>query len=286
VVAADTLKRADIPEELLKKIGGGDKDKALAELVAVLGEDLHAQGDSQPQLATVAFSPDGMTLAVGGTEQVVRRIDLATGKPLPELKWKPRSDLDHVYSLAFSPDGKMLAVGGSLGSVALWDAAGGAEVRSLMCPDVQGLQVAFSPDGTLLATAGKDNGAVVRLWQVATGQLMFTARFPGDTPAWCVAFSPDGKTLAAGLDSGEVRLGDLAVLDGRLQVHEIKGFPSSAFSSPGPPNGPRGRLLTRQPTFSMMLRCGPIGGPHTDRRIGGGVFGGQRGKGDTFSRRG
>jgi WD40 repeat protein len=45
VVAADALKREDIPEELLKKIGGGDKDKALAELVAIFGEDRHARGE-------------------------------------------------------------------------------------------------------------------------------------------------------------------------------------------------------------------------------------------------
>jgi WD40 repeat protein/serine/threonine protein kinase len=210
VVAADALKRADIPEELLKMAGGGDKDQALAELVAIFGEDRHARGDGGCHLYTVAFSPDGKTLAFGGSDQVVRRIDLATGKPLPALKWKPRSDQDLVYSLAYSPDGKMLAVGGSLGSVALWDTAAGAEVRSLMCPDVQGNQVAFSPDGTLLAMAGRDTGAVVRLWQVATGQLVFTARVPGDTPAWSVAFSPDGKTLASGLESGEVRLFDVA----------------------------------------------------------------------------
>jgi WD40 repeat protein len=71
-------------------------------------------------------------------------------------------------------------------------------------------QVAFSPDGELLATAGKCEAGVVRLWKVATGQLLFTAPLPGIIPAWCVAFSPDGKTLAAGLEWGEVRLWDVA----------------------------------------------------------------------------
>jgi WD40 repeat protein len=115
-----------------------------------------------------------------------------------------------VYSLAFSPDGKVLACAGHSGSLVLWDAATGAVLRSLTGPDVRVAQVAFSPDGALLATAGKTDAAVVRLWQVATGQLLFTARQPGDMPAWCVAFSPDGKTLAAGLEAGEVRLWDVA----------------------------------------------------------------------------
>src|SRR5262249_43127535 len=72
------------------------------------------------------------------------------------------------------------------------------------------VRIAFSPDGTVLASAGQvNNGAVVRLWKVATGQLLFTSHVPGGGMAWEVAFSPDGKTLAAGLQSGEVRLFDV-----------------------------------------------------------------------------
>jgi WD40 repeat protein len=173
----------------------------------VFGEDRHAGGDMRCHLNSVAISPDGKTLAFGGTEQVVRRGDLATGKPLPALSWKVRSPEDDAYSLAFSPDGKVLALAGRAGIVLL-DVAGRAEPRTLECPDLTLTQVAFSPDGALLATSGDNNGGVVRLWKVATGQLVFTARPPAI--AWCVAFSPDGKTLAAGLDSGEVRLWDVA----------------------------------------------------------------------------
>jgi WD40 repeat protein len=48
------------------------------------------------------------------------------------------------------------------------------------------------------------------VWKVATGQLLFTSLTPGAVEAWCVAFSPDGKTLAAGMGSGEVHLFDVA----------------------------------------------------------------------------
>jgi WD40 repeat protein/serine/threonine protein kinase len=214
VVAADALKREDIPEELLKK-AGGDKDKALAELVAIFGEDRHAQGHQGCQLATVAFSPDGKTLAFGGTGNAVRLIDLEA-KPPREQTWKQRgseatvASLTTVASLAFSPDGKVLACGKGNGSILLWDVAAGAELPPLPSPDDGVARIAFSPDGTLLAAAGQVNsGAVVRLWKVATGQLLFTSHTPGDWIAWCVAFSPDGKTLAAGLQSGEVRLFDV-----------------------------------------------------------------------------
>jgi WD40 repeat protein len=85
--------------------------------------------------------------------------------------------------------------------------ATGTELRPLAGPDGAVSQIVFSPDGALLASAG---GTVVRLWKVANGQLVFTARQSAGWPAWCVAFSPDGKTLAAGLEAGEVRLWDVA----------------------------------------------------------------------------
>jgi WD40 repeat protein len=215
VVAADALKREDIPEELLKKAGGGDKDKALAELVAIFGEDRHAQGEKGCHLYTVAFSPDGKTLAFGGAGNAVRLIDLEA-KPPCEQTWKQRgseatvASLGNVASLAFSPDGKVLACAKGNGSILLWDVAAGTELPPLPSPDGGVARIAFSPDGTLLASAGQvNNGAVVRIWKVATGQLLFTSHTPGSWMAWCVAFSPDGKTLAAGLENGEVRLFDV-----------------------------------------------------------------------------
>jgi WD40 repeat protein len=206
---ADALKRQDIPEDLLKKAGGSDK--ALAELVAIFGEDKHARGAGGCQLATVAFSPDGKMLAFGGTGNKVRLIDLEA-KPPREQTWNPRGPEADIASLAFSPDSKLLACARENGSILLWNVVTGTELPSLPSPDSRVARIAFSPDGTLLASAGQvNNGGAVRLWKVATGQLLFTSpRTPGLEMAWEVAFSPDGKTLAAGLDSGEVRLFDVA----------------------------------------------------------------------------
>jgi WD40 repeat protein len=206
---ADALKREDIPKQLLEKAGGGDKDKALAELVAIFGEDRHARGDQGCQLFTVAFSPNGKTLAFGGTGNAVRLIDLEA-KPPREQTWNQPGPEANIEALAFSPDGKLLACAKGNGSLLLWDKATGAERRPLPSPDSRVVRIAFSPDGTLLATAGQvNNDAAVRIWKVATGQLLFTSHGPGGG-AWDVAFSPDGKVLAAGLARGEVRLLDVA----------------------------------------------------------------------------
>src|SRR5262249_643062 len=70
------------------------------------------------------------------------------------------------------------------------------------------------------------------------GQLLFTSRTPAATHAWCVAFRPDGKTLAAGLESGEVHLFDVAsgwqvaTLPGKIHGGRVRwlGFPPDGRS--------------------------------------------------------
>jgi WD40 repeat protein len=107
-------------------------------------------------------------------------------------------------------------------------------------------QIAFSPDGTLLAAAGQvNNGAVVRIWKVATGQLLFTSHTPAALNAWCVAFSPDGKALAAGLESGEVLLFDVA-----------SGWQVATLA--GPLHGGRVRWLGFHPDGHSLVVAGPL----------------------------
>jgi WD40 repeat protein len=246
--AADALKREDIPEALLKMAGRGDKDKALAELVAIFGEDRHARGDPRPQLATVAFSPDGKTLAFGGTGNTVRLIDLE-GQPAREQTWNQGGPETNVESLVFSPDGKALACARGNGAILRWDVAAGAELPPLAKLGGPVKQIAYSPDGTLLAASGlENNDAVVRIWKVATGQPLLTSRTPGAWPAWCVAFSPDGKTLAAGLETGEVRLFDVA---SGWQVATLSG------------HGGRVRWLGFHPDGQSLVVAGPL----TDNKV-------------------
>ena len=107
---------------------------------------------------SVAFSPDGRTLAAGSYDGRVRLWDLAGGKLLGLL---PTASSKIVLSVAFSPDGRTLAAGS--GRVQLWDTATREQLGSQLRANGKTVEsVAFSPDGHTLAAGGDDG--TVRLW--------------------------------------------------------------------------------------------------------------------------
>ena len=127
--------------------------------VATPAHARHARRPSAGALS-VAFSPDGATIATAGADGVIRLWDTATRSPRNSLKYS------RCQSVAFSPDGRILASAHQGGDVVLWDAKGGRQLGLLKGHRDQVDQVVFSPDGRSLATAGKDR--TVKLWSLAT----------------------------------------------------------------------------------------------------------------------
>jgi WD40 repeat protein len=154
----------------------------------------------------VAFSPDGTTLAASDAGGSIRLWDLATGQVVRTLA-ADRSG--PVTDIAFTPDGATLAAASEDGPVRLWPLAGG-EPTMIRAPNVRIIRLAVSPDGGSVVTGGQrvdqqGEQNTIGIWDTATlASTQTLAAFTG--PILSVAFSPDGRTFAAGGDDGRVYL--------------------------------------------------------------------------------
>jgi WD40 repeat protein len=178
-------------------------------------------------VGSVAFTPDGKTLAAGLGDWTIRLFDPATGREsLPRLVRDARvlqpkmgpGAIEHpqkaraVGCVAFSSDGSLLASGPGWGGsqslltdwppITLWDVVGAREIRRFPGHPFQICALAFSPDGKRLASSGGEPQA--RIWDVAKGgEVDQRAGHPHGVTT--MAVSPaDGTVFTAGNDDGLV----------------------------------------------------------------------------------
>ncbi|KAI1357191.1 WD40-repeat-containing domain protein [Xylaria arbuscula] len=151
---------------------------------------------------SVAFSPDGRTLASASDDQTVRVWSADKGNCLQTLE----GHTDSVRSVAFSPDGRTVASASDDQTVRVWSAdKGDARGAYRLGQGHTGLvrSVAFSPDGRTLASASDDQ--TVRVWSADKGDCLQTLEGHTDSVS-SVAFSPDGRTLASASGDQTVRV--------------------------------------------------------------------------------
>src|SRR5260370_35210490 len=187
---------------------------------------LHTTINAGEQVVSIAFSPDGTLLATGDANLTVKLWNVATGKEkatlikatMPKVLKEGNStvsrDTEGFSSLAFSPDGELLAAVSNKAMLRVWEVASGKE-RAACRPHNAGVSgVAFSPDGKLLVTGGQVNvikpgqllgwDGEVKLWDTATFKEKATLKPSQTTYVLCVAFSADGKLLAAGIQKDDL----------------------------------------------------------------------------------
>jgi WD40 repeat protein/serine/threonine protein kinase len=195
-------------------------------------------GDAPPasQSPTIAWSQGGVPSPTGSGQVTAAPTELATITAATPLGEPLDGPTDAVTSAAFSPDSGILAFGSDDATVRLWDVSNPAR-RALLGQPIAGpagsvvSSVAFSPDGRTIAVGGGDryhslSGAgTVRLWDVSSP----TAPKPlGQLPmgtagsVWSVAFSHDGRTLAAGSDDSTVRLFDVSDPANARQIQQLQ----------------------------------------------------------------
>jgi len=224
-------------------------------------------------VASVAFAPDGKTLAAGVGDRTVRLYDLVTGQErLPRLGREgalpPRKKGENLHKgydkawaaacLAFSPDGSLLASGvegigwfnhvADVPPITLWDIAAAQEVRKFAGHPVGTISLSFSPDGKTLASSGFEPEA--RIWDVATGREV-DRRPAHATSIQGLAVSPvDGTVFTFSLADGPILHWNPA--DGRL-LEAVGVYPNVINNLAISPVGRTLLLLDADPGHGSVL---------------------------------
>ena len=174
--------------------------------------------DAEKPLRSIAFSPDNLTVATTGDDQLVHTWNADNGAAFEILA----GHKGNVTALAFAPGGELISAAQDRG-VIVWDAnpawkldrtIGTGDAKSPFTDRVCAL--AFSADGKLLATGGGEpsRGGEIKLWNAATGELARDIPNIHSDVVLGLDFSPDGNFLASAAADKMARVTNLA--EGKL----------------------------------------------------------------------
>lgn len=162
--------------------------------------------DLPESVRSLAFTPDGSTLAAAGGDRedfAIHIWEVASGQKIGILGGHG----DIVWNVAFSPDGQMLASVSSDGTAKIWDWRNGDILKILDFPDQVG-SVSFSPDGQALAVGGLDDLQNLRaaIWIFSTSSWQPLLKIPEYVNITAMSYSPNGRWLVGGGASRNVQV--------------------------------------------------------------------------------
>jgi WD40 repeat protein len=165
--------------------------------------------NSGDNVLAVALDRNGKHLATGGSDGIIRVWSYQGGSRFGDKHITEFRLAGAVGSLALSPDAKYLAASGAAlqdRSIRVWEVTSRRPLPDLIHEGAV-LAVSFSPDARYLASGSRDKTA--RVWQLSSGQELL--RVPHESEVIAVAFSPNGKYWAIAGRDGTAQLWELEI---------------------------------------------------------------------------
>lgn len=162
----------------------------------------------KPSVGGLAFTKDGKTLVVAGSDGKIRLLDAASGTVQRTFSGHTNA----IYIAVFSPDEKLLASSSRDLTARVWDVASGRELHKFTGFRCSVKTVAFSPDGRTVAASGNDG--MIKLWDLKTEKelqsLVHINSADIDMSVYSIAFDRTGKKIYGANGDGTISEWDIA----------------------------------------------------------------------------
>ncbi|KDN40368.1 hypothetical protein RSAG8_08131, partial [Rhizoctonia solani AG-8 WAC10335] len=195
------------------------------------------EGHTLP-VTSVAFSPDGKSVASGSGDNTIRMWDTDNPSQIGEPMTGHTSG---IWSLSYSPLGNIIASGSYDKTIRLWDVNTSRQLGEATSGKYPFSSIAFSPDAKLIASGyytpfvSNPSACAVQLWDVQRRKSASRPFIGHTSSVYSVQFSPDGTRVVSGSNDDTIRVWDVergATILGPLEGH-TDGVHSTVFSPDG-----------------------------------------------------